>query len=155
VVFINKVENIIIHISDSTWGSASEIRKWHLEKGWADIGYHFVILNGQIRPDFCLATLDGSFEIGRHLDGDMFIEDNEVGAHALGYNDKSIGICGIGKVGWTAIQKDSLIILLIELTEYFKIPKSNVLGHCETESGKAQGKTCPNLNMDVIRNNLR
>ena len=44
------IDNIIVHISDSSFGSAREIRKWHTEKGWKDIvsalrlvGYDYVI----------------------------------------------------------------------------------------------------------------
>ena len=149
-----KVENIIVHISDSTWGSAREIDSWHKQKGWKMIGYHFVIDNSFILPDFELYPMNGSIELGRPLDGDLFIEENEIGAHALGYNDKSIGVCGIGKEGWTKSQECSLIMLLRALCSKFNIPKENVLGHYETEGGKAQGKTCPNLDMDMIRAEL-
>jgi len=52
----------------------TEIKKWHVEeRGFEDIGYHFVILkNGQIQH-------------GR--------DSSKVGAHALGKNHDSIGIC--------------------------------------------------------------
>lgn len=61
--------------------SCSEIvrfyQKLHMdERGWSDIGYNFVI--GQ----------DGSVYEGRGWDN--------TGAHAPGYNNRSIGICIIG-----------------------------------------------------------
>jgi len=143
--------HIIVHCSDSDWGSAREIRKWHLERGWRDIGYNIVILNGQILPSLYIPALNGSIELGRPFDGDLLVADNEVGAHALGYNDRSIGICGIAKTGWSASQELSLIHLLRDLQRIFHIKTENVLGHNETESGKAQGKTCPNLDMERIR----
>lgn len=153
---MSKVKNIIVHCSDSPWGCAREIRKWHLEKGWSDIGYHFVILNGKPLPDLYLATLDGSVEAGRRLDGDMDIEPDETGIHALGYNKESIGVCVIGKKGtFTIEQMYSLKGLLQELCRKFGIPSDNVLGHCETDSGKAQGKTCPDFDVSAIRMYLK
>lgn len=55
---------------------ASDIRRWHIERGWIDIGYHYVI------------RLDGSLEYGRPQD--------VVGSHCKGVNWKSIGICLVG-----------------------------------------------------------
>lgn len=151
---MNKLDWIIIHISDSTFGSAREIRRWHLDKGWKDIGYHFVIDNGQILPDFYLPALNGSIEIGRQLDADAFVEDNEIGAHALGYNANSLGICIVGKKEWTVSQEASAVRLCRQLMRQFTIPQSHVLGHCETESGKKEGKTCPDYPMEVFRAKL-
>jgi N-acetylmuramoyl-L-alanine amidase len=53
-----------------------EIREWHLARGWSDIGYHFVIRR------------DGTVETGRQID--------QIGAHARGHNEGSIGICLVG-----------------------------------------------------------
>ena len=150
-----QISNIIVHCSDSSWGTAREIRKWHLEKGWKDIGYHFVILNGRVLPGTEFLFLDGSIECGRELDGDAFIEDNEAGAHAMGYNDSAIGICLILKQAPTIGQLDSLKEMLLHLCRQFSIPIKNVLGHNETESGRAQGKTCPNFDMEPVRLWLR
>ncbi len=150
----NKFEYIIIHHSASEWGSAREIRRWHLKKGWINIGYHFVILNGQMLPDFKLICLSGSIELGRDLDGDQFVEDNEVGAHALGYNFNSIGVCGIGNKAWTFSQEASLIVLCRQLMEHFNISVLNVRGHNETEAGKASKTICPNLDMAEFRKKL-
>lgn len=152
---MGNLENIIIHCSDSSFGDANEIRRWHLEKGWRDIGYHFVILNGFILKDFHLKSLDGSIECGRPLNGDNIITGNEVGAHTLGYNANSIGICLIGIRIFSNNQMQSLYNLLHDLCRTFKIPVINVLGHCETDSGKEQYKTCPNFDMVLIREKLK
>lgn len=148
---MKKITNIILHCSDSAFGCTREIRGWHLEKGWKDIAYSFVILNGYIIKGFYLSSLDGMIECGRYLDGDSFIEDNEIGAHALGYNDHSIGVCLIGVNRFTTAQISSLFELLKNLMDIYGIEADGILGHCETESGKSQGKTCPNLDMDMIR----
>ena len=151
----NKISNIIVHCSDSRFGCAREIRNWHLQRGWRDIGYHFVILNGQITPDFYLYELDGSIECGRFLDGDSFIKDLEVGAHCLGYNKNSVGICLIGKDSFTPRQFATLTTLLDGMLRKYRLSPVDVLGHYETFSGKSQGKTCPNFNMNSIREILK
>ena len=146
---VNKLSNIVVHCSDSTWGSAAEIRRWHLAKGWKDGGYHFVIENGQVKPDLYLASIDGDVSVLRELDGDLFVEDNEIGAHALGYNDKSIGVCMIGKTTFSAPQMGGLIINLHEMRKRFKIEIPAIVGHYETE--QSGGKTCPNIDMMHVR----
>jgi hypothetical protein len=135
--------HLIVHCSDSEWGTARVIREWHLQRGFKDIGYQFVILNGRISPTTIIPALNGSIEIGRGID--------EVGAHCLGFNDHSLGICGIAKSKWMPSQEISLCVLLLELSRMFKIPVENIVGHGETASGRAEGKTCPNLDMDRIR----
>jgi len=151
---MRRIENIIIHNSDSEWGCMREIRAWHIARGWKEIGYHFVILNSQILPRFRLNCLNGMIECGRFLNEDDFLTDNEVGAHALGYNRNSVGICLVGKTEFTTAQFDSLKCLLRELMLRYSIQVDNILGHYETESGKAQGKTCPNFDVGNIRVSL-
>jgi len=143
------LSNIVVHCSDSTWGSAAEIRRWHMGKGWRDIGYHRVIKNGWPTHGMFIDAEDGAVECGRDLDGDQYIIGAEVGAHALGYNTNSIGICMIGKDRFTPSQIGSLLKLLQELRERFHITPDHILGHYET--AKAHGKTCPNIDMDSIR----
>lgn len=70
---------IIIHCSATPDGkdfTAKDINTWHINRGWKSIGYHFVIL------------LDGTIEVGRPI--------GQIGAHTLGFNKDSIGICYIG-----------------------------------------------------------
>jgi N-acetylmuramoyl-L-alanine amidase len=143
------ITNIIIHCSDSRWGCARAIRQWHQQKGWKDIGYHFVILNGQFGPGFYVEAANGSIEAGRYLDQDNMLDENEVGAHALGYNGNSVGICLVGKETFTGAQMESLASLVRELQRKYNVPTTNVLGHRDTASGKKEGKTCPNF--DVIK----
>lgn len=154
---MKKIKYIIVHESDSLFGCASVIRQWHLERGWRDIGYNAVIMNGHsVEQGFYLPSLNGSIEIGRSFDGDSFIEENEQGAHTLGYNAESLGICLIGKDGqFTSIQIKNLISLLTDLIHQYQIQIDNILGHYETESGRAQGKTCPDMDMQLVRRTLK
>jgi len=137
---MNKVEYIIIHCSATMEGKAffaKDIDRWHKANGWKGIGYHFVI------------NLDGEIETGRPLDADEWIEANEVGAHAYGYNSRSIGICYIGgcdanmkpKDTRTPQQKESLIQLIKSLRQTHKSAK--IIGHNEVEKNKA----CPSFDV--------
>ena len=79
---MRKIDKIIIHCSATKEGrdiSTETIRSWHVKgRGWRDIGYHLVI------------ELDGSLKVGRPL--------HKIGAHTLGENEHSIGICYVGGV---------------------------------------------------------
>ena len=126
---MRKINKIIIHCSDTFEGvnwTVDDIRSWHIKRGWLDIGYHYVIY------------LDGSIHRGRNED--------VVGAHCVGYNSHSIGICYVGgkekgtgktKDTRTPAQKESLIRLLIELV--CRYPDAEILGHRDL----APDRKCP------------
>lgn len=72
-------DTFALHCSDtppSMHVGEVEIRRWHLERGWADIGYNIVIRRS------------GRTEIGRPLD--------YRGAHVAGFNHRALGICLVG-----------------------------------------------------------
>ena len=117
--------------------TASDIRQWHLERGWSDIGYHYYIrYNGDIEP-------------GRRED--------RVGAHAYGFNSRSIGICleGHGDYEvWTPAQCFSLVLLIQRLMKEYAIDVSAVIGHRETPwEEEHRIKSCPGnkIDMDEVR----
>jgi N-acetylmuramoyl-L-alanine amidase len=132
---------IVIHCSATKEGKdfkAKDIDKWHKERGFKKIGYHYVI------------DLDGTIERGR--------QDSEIGAHCTGHNKNSIGICYIGgldkdgkpKDTRTKEQKEALWDLLrILLTKY---PKAQIHGH-----NTFSNKDCPCFNVEETYNiiNLR
>lgn len=131
-----KPEFILIHCSDSPFGSAKVIDEWHRERGFKEIGYHYVIGNGN-------GSEPGEIELGRPL--------TQVGAHAVGYNSKSIGVCLIGP----PFHHDQILVaisLVRKLAREYKIPYENVLGHKEVPSGKS--KECPVLTMELFREAL-
>lgn len=139
---------IILHCSDSNYGDIKEIDLWHRARGWNKIGYHYVITNGKFKAtdDIALVSRDGLIQIGR--------QEDEQGAHCLGYNSTSIGICLIGKTIFTTRQWASAYSLVLSLMERYSISVSNILGHCETDSGKRENKTCPNFSVEIFRNNI-
>jgi N-acetyl-anhydromuramyl-L-alanine amidase AmpD len=143
---MRKIDSIIIHCTDSTFGTERKVRSWHVDgNGWSDIGYHFLILNSRISTNFKIEALNGCIELGRDI--------KKSGAHCKGYNTRSIGICLVGKDKFTKEQIFSLIELITDLMRIYKIKLDNVLGHYETP--KAGGKTCPNLDCWILREMLR
>ena len=75
------IKKIIIHCSATSAEmdiGAKEIAQWHKDRGWSDIGYHFVIRR------------DGTIEHGRPVE--------RPGAHARHHNNDSIGICLVGGI---------------------------------------------------------
>ena len=111
--------DIIVHCSASKFGNAAEITRWHLERGFSTIGYHFVILNGQVGAKKYNKWFDGNIETGRPIDDDKWFETDEIGAHALGHNN-TIGICLIGESNsFTVRQLRSLTLLLRVLKKQF------------------------------------
>jgi N-acetyl-anhydromuramyl-L-alanine amidase AmpD len=136
------IRKIILHCSASDFGDVDVIRGWHLERGFADIGYHYVILNGKRFAGYTYSDkIDGIVEIGRPIQAR--------GAHCAGNNYDSIGICMIGDKIFTEKQIKAVLLLISGLRERFgNIP---VYGHYEMPSGIKQGKTCPNIDMDKFR----
>lgn len=115
---MRRIDKIIIHCSATPEGrhhTVKDIDNWHKQRGFAKIGYHFVIY------------LDGSVHKGREI--------SEIGAHVQGQNSNSIGICYIGgldangksKDTRTDAQKKSLVKLVAKLKTQF--PNASVLGH--------------------------
>ena len=80
------IDTIVVHCSDSDFGSAALVDEWHRGYGWKCIGYHYVILNGvRSAGGEYLQWVDGVIEKGR--------PESEIGAHVKGHNGTSLGIC--------------------------------------------------------------
>jgi len=115
---------IIIHCSDSdrlAHDNAETIKKWHMEREFRTIGYHYV------------CTKTRGIELGRDL--------TEIGAHTKGYNANSIGICLTGNKFFTQSQFEETASLCHALMQTFGIKVKNIHGHNEFNLGK----TCPNF----------
>lgn len=128
---MRRIDKIIIHCSATPEGrhhTVEDIDRWHRQRGFKCIGYHFVIY------------LDGSVHKGRPVE--------QIGAHCTGQNANSIGICYIGgcdkkmhaKDTRTPAQREALHDLVELLrTEY---PKATVHGHREYAQ-----KDCPSFDV--------
>lgn len=106
------MKGIVIHCSDSTWGNSREVDRWHKERKFDEIGYHYLILNGITHYKYYNPLADGLIEVGRRVD--------KLGAHCHGFN-QYIGICLIGESGnFTQKQQNTLINLLKEIKKLYK-----------------------------------
>ena len=124
---MRKIDKIILHCSATKEGrhfTAEDIDRWHRARGFAKIGYHHVVY------------LDGSVHTGR--------DESLIGAHCLGHNATSIGVCYIGgldtagnpKDTRTEAQKAALPGLVDNLKARY--PNAKVHGHNEFAA-----KACP------------
>jgi N-acetylmuramoyl-L-alanine amidase len=137
-----KISKIVIHCSDSPDTvdiGVIEIRRWHIQdRGFRDIGYHYVVRRS------------GVVEVGRYENGDSILEGKEIGAHVAGKNADSLGICWVGRDHITSEQKAALLRLVANLMRTHGVSANRVFGHCELDPRK----TCPRLPMDAIRKTL-
>ena len=132
---MRKIDLIVIHCSATKEGkdyTVGDITRWHKQRGFRTIGYHWVVYR------------DGTVHQGR--------PESEVGAHASGYNSRSIGVCyiggldartGKGKDTRTPEQKVALERLVRELLARY--PGSRVVGHRDLSPDRNHdGKITPN-----------
>ncbi|APW79760.1 lysozyme, N-acetylmuramoyl-L-alanine amidase [Pectobacterium phage PP47] len=128
-----ETRNVIIHCAATKPSmniGVREIRQWHKERGFLDVGYHFVIKR------------DGTIEEGRDID--------QVGAHTVGQNDTSVGICLVGGINdkgapeanFTPIQMSVLRGLLEKLKGRY--PQASVKGHYDFAA-----KACPSFKVPL------
>ncbi|MFN7131183.1 MAG: N-acetylmuramoyl-L-alanine amidase [Myxococcales bacterium] len=142
---MNRPTHVIVHCSDSPWGDASVIEEWHRARGFSGIGYHFVVLNGKRRTSrVYIEDDDGRIELGR--------PETEPGAHCLGFNSKSLGVCLIGRGAYTDRQMAVLRKLVASLMQRHNVPAYQVLGHGEADPKSK--KPCPMLDMAAFRASL-
>ncbi|RMD50929.1 N-acetylmuramoyl-L-alanine amidase [Candidatus Parcubacteria bacterium] len=130
------IKEIIIHCSATRpdWmkdaplvDKVAEIDRWHRERGFAGIGYHFVI------------DRDGAVAKGRDI--------NKVGAHTKGHNKYTVGVCLLGGYeskktdpflkNFTRAQDSALRELLDDLKKQIKKPVK-ISGH-----NQYANKECP------------
>lgn len=122
-----KITKIVVHCSDTPDDTerrnhdAADIHRWHTERGWSGIGYHYVI------------DRIGDVQVGR--------PEYWKGAHVKGHNTGSIGICLIGRKHFEEDQLESLYFLIRKLMLKYNNPE--LYGHYELD----ERKTCPNFDV--------
>ena len=126
---MNKPTHIVLHtLAFDGDADINRVRRWHLDRGWSDVGYHWLIRR------------NGSLEQGR-------AEDKE-GAHAVNYNSRSVGIAFEGHGDhemWTLPQVLTAVRLCDRISTQYDIAPHNILGHRETGAPK----TCPGTKIDM------
>lgn len=124
------IKEIIVHCTATAEGkdyTVADITRWHLQRGFSTIGYHYVIYR------------DGSVHEGRNV--------NISGAHCTNHNSISIGVCYVGgcaidgktpKDTRTQAQKKALETLLKKLRTLY--PNAKIYGHRDFAN-----KACPSF----------
>lgn len=133
VQFVQRKETteIFVHCSATKASmdiGVREIRQWHKEQGWLDVGYHFVIRR------------DGTVEAGR--------EQSAVGSHVKGHNSNSVGVCLVGGIdaagkpeaNFTPEQMNALRSLLTSLRNHYQ--GARIRAHHDVAP-----KACPSFNL--------
>jgi len=131
----SETNRIIWHRSDSGDVSVDEIRRWHIERGFSDVGYHFVI------------RFDGTIELGRDI--------GLIGAHSIGQNNNSIGVCLLGKFTEnpiTEFQLKSAAALYYEQCKKYGNLKNEF--HEKTFPEKCLGNDGLNFDREAFSNSL-
>lgn len=115
---LKEVKYLVVHCTATPLSqrvSVEDIDRWHKAQGWSGIGYHWYV------------DRDGHIFPGR--------SEREAGAHVIGYNHCSIGICyegGLDEQGNSAdtrtpAQKAALLFIIKDLKQSY--PNAVILGH--------------------------
>lgn len=124
---MRNIDSVVVHCTATRVGvdvHVGAIDACHRERGFQKIGYHYVV------------CLDGTIERGR--------EDAEIGAHCVGHNATSLGVCYVGGLDAggrpadtrTQVQRDALRKLIARLCATYGI--SHVNSHRDFAA-----KACP------------
>lgn len=125
----NFPEYIIVHhtggtnadpLADTSHHTFKIVDDYHKSLGWESIGYHYFI------------EKDGALNAGR--------AETRHGAHTVGYNQKSIGICLAGNFDLTLPTEEqikTLTILIKDIRTRYEIPTEKIIPH-----RKFANKTC-------------
>jgi N-acetylmuramoyl-L-alanine amidase len=137
---MNRIDFIAVHCSATPatldW-DVEDVRRSHRQRGWRDVGYHYIIKR------------DGTLQKGR--------PDNIPGAHEPRINRNSIAICmiggsppigspehrkGLGENNFTEAQWKTLAQIVREL--HAKHPAAEIIGHRDVPGVR---KACPSFDV--------
>ncbi len=124
---MREIKLVVLHYSATDYphhDNIAAIRKFHLDRGWSDVGYNYFIRK------------DGVIERGRPL----YLTP----AHCKGHNLNSIGICLSGLEMFHVEQFEAAANLIYDLRQIFG--KLKIKGHKELVNTK-----CPNFNIRKIK----
>jgi len=139
---MGRISRITVHhdallTRETSWAWAANrlrgIQRAHFNRGWADIGYHFVI------------DPSGRIWEARPL--------KYQGAHVSNHNEGNIGVVVIGDFDQQALnslQKKALKELLDHFCKKYRIPKTRIYTH-----GELNITACPGKNLQAYVDELR
>lgn len=123
---LGTVKRIILHHAEASNCTVQDIHRWHLNNGWAGIGYHFFVRK------------DGTIYRGR--------PENKLGAHTSNHNTGSLGICFEGSYNKETMPSEQLIAgqeLITYLCDKYSLLKANVYKHKDFNSTDCPGANFP------------
>lgn len=133
---MREIDRIIVHHSAGPKTESMEaIRRYHIEeRAYTDIAYHVVLERGRVR-------------LGRP----WWL----IGAHDMGENTTSIGICVVGdyRPGHDEFGEwrwGQLVTLCADFCEWFDLPAAKVYGHRENEPPETPTE-CPGFDPQKLR----
>ncbi|CAI3545043.1 N-acetylmuramoyl-L-alanine amidase [Clostridium neonatale] len=130
----NVPNKIILHHAEASKCTVQDVHSWHLNNGWAGIGYHYFIRK------------DGSVYKGR--------PDGAIGSHCQGSNTGSLGICFEGnymKETMPTAQHNAGI----DLIKYLRGKYGNltIYGHKELLATECPGSKFPLADFKNLKKN--
>ena len=130
----NVPNKIILHHAEASKCTVQDVHSWHLNNGWAGIGYHYFIRK------------DGSVYKGR--------PDGAIGSHCQGSNTGSLGICFEGNYMKETIPT-AQYNAGIDLIKYLRGKYGNltIYGHKELLATECPGSKFPLADFKALKEN--
>jgi len=106
----------------------SQIDKWHRDRGWSEIGYHYVLYT------------DGTIATGRDI--------RKKGAHVKGHNHDSVGVAYVGGLDNNLVPQDTMTMqqemAFLHLVNSLRVVFGDLSVHGHNEFSS---KACPSFNV--------
>lgn len=139
---------VLHHTAGNSTDEVEDIRRFHTQqRGWRDIGYHWLVrMEGERARVYA----------GRPHDFDEEWEPWEFGAHAKSHNGRSVAVCMIGRFdGDRPDPHPSMLsaaaVKVADLCNIFGLTADDVYGHRELSG---QATVCPGVS-DAWLDNFR
>lgn len=126
---MRELKKIILHCTATRAGQqvhVSQIDKWHRDRGFSEIGYHYVIY------------ADGTIATGRDI--------RKKGAHVKGHNHDSVGVAYVGGLDNNLVPQDTMTmqqeLAFLHLVNSLRVVFGDLSVHGHNEFSN---KACPSF----------
>lgn len=128
---MRELNRIILHCTATRAGeqiNVKQIDKWHRDRGWSEIGYHYVLY------------ADGTIATGRDI--------RKKGAHVKGHNHDSVGVAYVGGLDKNKTPKDTMTMqqemAFLHLVNSLRVVFGDMSVHGHNEYSN---KACPSFDV--------
>ena len=135
---MRELNRIILHCTATRAGkqiNVKQIDKWHRDRGWSEIGYHYVLY------------ADGTIATGRDI--------RKKGAHVKGHNHDSVGVAYVGGLDKNKTPKDTMTMqqemAFLHLVNSLRVVFGDMSVHGHNEYSN---KACPSFDVQEKYNFL-